>query len=168
MSETPTTPRAQTTVPPQTRGQEEMTQAPAAPGRRAQAPEPTGWVGWILFGSVMLMLMGSLQAIAGITALVRSGYYAVPSADLLVSVDYTAWGWVHLGLGALAWAAAFGLLVAKMWARVAAVVLAGLSTIVNLAFVNAHPLWSLTIIALNVMVIYAITTHGSELENTRP
>jgi hypothetical protein len=168
MSETPTTPRAQTTVPPQTRGQEEMSPAPAAPSRRrAPAPEPTGWVGWILFGSVMLMLMGSLHAIAGITALVRSGYYAVPSADLLVSVDYTAWGWTHIGLGVLAWAAAFGLMVAKMWARVAAVVLAGLSTIVNLAFVNAHPVWSLTIVALNVMVIYAITTHGSELENTR-
>jgi hypothetical protein len=168
MSETPTAPRAQeTTVPAQTRGQDEITRTPAAPGRRAQASEPSGWVGWILFGSVMLMLMGAFHAIAGITALVRSGYYAVPSADLLVSVDYVGWGWTHIGLGVLAWVAAFGLLTGRMWARVTAVALAGLSAVVNMAFIEAYPLWSLTLIVLNVIVIYAITTHGAELKNTR-
>ena len=133
----------------------------------AEAPEPGVWAGWIIFGSVMLMLMGSFQLILGITALVRSGYYAVPSADLLVSVNYTAWGWTHVALGALAWAAAFGLLVGAMWARVSAVILAGLSALVNMAFVEAYPVWSLTVIVLNVIVIYAITTHGAELKNTR-
>jgi hypothetical protein len=115
----------------------------------------------------MLMLMGAFHAIAGITALVRSGYYAVPSADLLVSVDYVGWGWTHIGLGVLAWVAAFGLLTGRMWARVTAVALAGLSAVVNMAFIEAYPLWSLTLIVLNVIVIYAITTHGAELKNTR-
>jgi hypothetical protein len=169
MSDTPTAPRSQeATIPPQqTRGQEEITRTPTTPSRRAEAPEPGVWAGWIIFGSVMLMLMGSFQLILGITALVHSGYYAVPSADLLVSVNYTAWGWTHVALGALAWAAAFGLLVGAMWARVSAVVLAGLSALVNMAFVEAYPLWSLTVIVLNVIVIYAITTHGAELKNTR-
>jgi hypothetical protein len=154
-------------VPQQGRGQEELTPRSSSGSRRAEAPEPGVWAGWVIFGSVMLILMGAFHMIAGLTALVRSGYYAVPSADLLVSVNYTTWGWVHLGIGALAWAAAFGLTVGSMWARVSAVVLTGLSALVNMAFVAAYPLWSLTMIALNVVVIYAITAHGAELKNTR-
>ncbi len=168
MSETPTAPRVQeTTVPQQGRGQDDVTRTSSSGSRRADTPQPGVWAGWVIFGSVMLILMGAFHMMAGLTALVRSGYYAVPSSDLLVSVDYTAWGWTHLALGALAWAAAFGLTVGAMWARVSAVVLASLSALVNMAFVEAYPIWSLTMITLDVIVVYAITAHGAELKNTR-
>lgn len=133
----------------------------------AQGRDPTGWVGWIMFGSVLLMMLGTFQAIVGLTALFRSGYYVVAEERLLVNVDFTAWGWVHLGLAALAWATAFGLLAGKMWARVVGIGIAALSALVNMAFVEAYPLWSMTMIALDVVVIYAIAVHGAELENRR-
>jgi hypothetical protein len=51
---------------------------------------------------------------------------------------------------------------------VVAVILAGLSALANLVFIGAYPLWSIVIIAVDILVIYALTVHGRELhEATR-
>jgi hypothetical protein len=164
MSESPQAKTAgETKVPEQTRGIEEQSKA-YEPRRRAEAPppEPTGWVGWIAFASMMMIMVGSFQVMLGLTALFSSDYFLVGEANLLVSVDYTGWGWTHIALGALAIGAAFGLLAGQMWARVVGIAMAGLSAIVNLAFVAAYPLWSVMVIVLDVLVIYAIAMHGKE------
>lgn len=150
-------------VPPQTRGVEEKTEA-YQPRRRADVPppEPTGWVGWIAFASMMMIMLGSFQVIIGLTALFQSGYFLVGEENLLVSVDFTAWGWTHVALGVVALAAAFGLLAGQLWARIVGIALAMLSALVNLAFIAAYPLWSIMVIALDVVVIYAIAAHGEE------
>ena len=56
---------------------------------------------------------------------------------------------------------AFFLVQGAMWARVVTIGVAGLSAIVNLAFLSAYPLWGVIMITLDILVIYAITTHGS-------
>jgi len=42
-----------------------------------------------------------------------------------------------------------------------------ISAIINFAFIAAFPVWSLTLIALNVFVIYALTAHGGEMKVAR-
>lgn len=145
-------------------------QAPAAgtgrvPQQRGrEVPEPTGWAGWVIFGAMMMILLGSFQAIAGLVALFKDSYYLIPSQNLVVNVSYDTWGWVHLAVGVVALAAGIGLFTGAMWARVAGVVVALVSAIVNIAFLGAFPLWAITMIALDVIVIYAITAHGRELQ----
>jgi len=173
-------PQAQTSaseVPPQTRGQEQATTPPPASEQAAAttAPPPqhraevtptrtSGWVGWVIFGSMMMIMVGAFQLILGLTALLNSGYYQVRANGLVVNVDYTAWGWVHIVIGALALAAAFGLLAGQTWARVLGIALAMISALVNLAFIAAFPLWAITVITLDLLVIYAIAVHGGELK----
>jgi len=166
MSETPQAQTGAAQVPPQTRGQEEMTAPQAPPKRRGEAPppEPTGWAGWVVFASMMMIMVGSFQAIIGLVALFDSGYYVVTENSLVVNVDYTGWGWTHLILGAVAVAAGFGLIAGQMWARVVGIAMALVSAVVNLAFMAAYPLWSITVIALDILVIYAIAMHGRELK----
>lgn len=163
------TPQAQTTgaaqVPPQSRGQEQISPTQAAGHRMATPAEPTGWVGWVVFGAMMMIMVGAFQAIAGLTALFNSDYYVVTENNLLINVDYTAWGWVHLALGAIAIAAAFGLLAGQMWGRVVGIAMALVSAVVNLAFISAYPLWSIMVITLDVLVIYAIAAHGREMQS---
>lgn len=149
-------------VPPQTRGQEARTEAPSRYRGEAPAPEPTGWYGWVIFASMMMIMMGVFQSIAGLTALLDSGYYVVGEQSLLVNVDYAAWGWTHLVIGLVAIGAAFGLLAGQMWARIVGIAMALVSALVNMAFIAAYPLWSLAIITLDVVVIYAIAMHGAE------
>ena len=136
------------------------------PRQRGQgAPEqPTGWAGFVVFGALVMILLGSFQAIAGLVALFNESYYLVPSQNLVVNVSYDTWGWAHLIVGLVALAAGIGLMTGAMWARVTGVIVAMVSAIVNVAFLAAFPVWAITMITLDVIVIYAITAHGRELK----
>jgi hypothetical protein len=132
----------------------------------SRGSEMTGWAGWVVFAGIMLIMLGSFQAIEGLVAIFDKGYYLVGPEGLIVSVDYTAWGWVHLILGLIAVAAGLGLIAGNMAARVVGVIVAVISAIVNLAFLAAYPVWSTIVITLDVIVIYAIVVHGRELKNS--
>jgi hypothetical protein len=121
-----------------------------------QTASSSGWEGNAAFGGIVLVLAGGYHALTGFVAIFNDAYFQVPSQDLLVSVDYTAWGWLHLALGAIALAVGGSVLGGQAWARVAGVVLASLSALVNLAFIASFPLWSMLIIALDLVVIYSL------------
>jgi hypothetical protein len=78
----------------------------------------------------------------------------------MISVDYNAWGWVHLLLGVVAVFAGFALTRGATWARIVAVAVAVVSAVTNVAFMSAYPIWSVIMIAINILVIFAVTAHG--------
>ena len=127
--------------------------------------DASGWVGWIAFAAVMAITMGAYEAILGLVAIFDDKYYLVGSSGLVVSVDYTVWGWVHLLIGLAAVAAGIALMQGRGWGRVLAIGIAGLSALVNLGFLAAYPLWSVLIIAFDVIVIYALTVHWDEVRD---
>jgi hypothetical protein len=129
------------------------------------APEPTAWVGWVVFAAFLMMLNGFIQMLEGLMALVNDDYYHVTSRGLAVSVNYTTWGWVHLLLGAVILAAGFGVLAGNLLARSVGVVLAGINAVVALLFIEAAPFWGILLITVDVLVIYALTVHGRELRD---
>jgi hypothetical protein len=131
------------------------------------SPPPTGWTGWVVFASAMMFLLGCFQAVQGLVAIFDDGFYHVTEGGLVVDVDYTAWGWTHLLLGVLIIISGAGVLTGNLAARTVGVVLAGLSALVNLAFIEAYPVWSVMIITLDVLVIYALVVHGRELRSSR-
>lgn len=124
---------------------------------------PSGWVGMVVFAGVMLLMLGSFQAIEGLVALFRDDFYLTTSSGLVVPVDYTAYGWTHIVLGLIAVGTGLGILAGQTWARVVGVVIAVLSSLVNMAFLPAYPIWSTIVIAMDVLVIYALTAHGREI-----
>ncbi len=134
------------------------------PGRKVPG-EQTAWVGWVVFGAVVMVLLGVYHLMAGLVALFRQSYFVAPHRDLLVTVSYDTWGWVHLIGGLVVVAAGVGLLTGATWARVVGVIVAMTSAILNLAFLAASPVWAVMMIAMDVLVIYAITAHGREIRN---
>jgi len=127
----------------------------------------TGWTGWIAFASTMLILIGTFHALEGLVGLFRDGYFVAPKDSLLVKVDYTAWGAVHLVLGLVAIGVGIGMALGQLWARILGVVFALVSAVVNLAFLNAYPVWSILLISFDVIVIWALTVHGAEMKLRR-
>lgn len=130
------------------------------PGARGTS----AWVGWVAFAGVTLFMLGSFHVIAGIVALVKDDYYLVASSGFLVNVDYSSWGWAHVVLGALVALAGIGVLAGQLWARVVGTVVALLSALINMAFLSAYPIWSVLMVALAVVVVMALTLHGSEIK----
>jgi hypothetical protein len=129
-------------------------------------PGPTGWTGWVVFASFMMIMLGFFQAVEGLVAVFDDGFYRVSSSGLVVNVDYSVWGWVHLLLGTLIVISGVGVLAGNAAARAVGVLLAGLSALVNLAFIEAYPIWSVIVITVDVLVIYALTVHGREMRSS--
>ena len=133
-------------------------------GRLRGTEHPSShWAVWAVFAASMMILLGSLQAMQGLVAIFDDGYYRVSSNGLLLSVDYTVWGWIHLALGILVLLSGLGVLSGNVAARAVGVVLAVLSALVNLVYLEAYPVWGGIAITIDVLVIYALTVHGGEL-----
>lgn len=137
--------------------------------RHARRPEDqyvqpvSGWVAWVEFAAIMLILVGAFHVIQGLVALFRDEVFVVSESRLVLNIDYTGWGWIHLIGGVIVILVGAGLLSGRMVARILGVAVAFLSALVNLAFMPAFPVWSLMMIAIDVLVIWAITVHGGEL-----
>jgi hypothetical protein len=148
----------------QTGQQRQVVHTPRA-GRSPQsmASDYSGWVGWILFAALMLVLTGISHVIQGLLALFNDDYYDVGSSRLTLDVGYSTWGWVHIVAGVVAVAAGVYLFAGRMWARVIGTIVAGVSAIISLGFLAAYPFGSALLIAINILVILALTVHGSEI-----
>jgi hypothetical protein len=126
-------------------------------------PEPTAWVGWIYFAAAVLVVGGIFHVIQGLVALFKDDLYAVASSGLVISIDYTAWGWTYLAIGAALITVGMALFAGQLWARIVSIILAALSAISSFLFIPAYPVWGLVVIAMDVMVIYALCAHGREV-----
>lgn len=126
----------------------------------------SGWTGWVIFAGVMMILMGALHAIDGLVGIFKDQVYVVGANNqLIVSVDYKTWGWVHLIFGIIVLLAGFAVMAGATWARVVGIIVACLSVLLNIFFLAAFPLWSLIIIGIDILVIYALAIHGGELRD---
>ena len=111
--------------------------------------------GFTLFAAVLLMISGIWNFLEGLGALVKGAFYVVlPSYAFNTSV--TGWGWVHLIMGIVVFAAGACLILDMLWARIAGIVVASLSAIANVLYIPYQPAWSIVIIALDVFVIWAL------------
>jgi hypothetical protein len=119
--------------------------------------------GWIGFAAIVMVILAGIDVIQGLIALFEDEYYVVSGSGFL-AVDLTAWGWVLLIWGLLLALAGLGLMAAKGWARWFTIVLVSLNIFAQLGFLgnSQYPLWSLTALALNIVVLYALTARWKE------
>jgi hypothetical protein len=112
--------------------------------------------GWASFAAVVLFMVGMLNFFWGLAGVLNSDVLTVGGTEVMLW-SLTAWGWIHLLVGVLMVLTAVGLFAMQEWARWTAVFFAALNAIVQIAVITAFPIWSLLIIALNVIVIYQLT-----------
>lgn len=124
--------------------------------------EPTGWTGWIVFAAVMLMIGGGLGAMQGLVAIINDDW-VVWGNEANLYLDLSAWGWVHLIVGLIVFVAGLGVLTGNILARAIGVIVASVSLIANFFFIPAYPIWAITVIVIDMLVIWALTAHGREM-----
>jgi hypothetical protein len=127
------------------------------------AQRTNAWSGWISFATVMLTMIGAFNIAEGLAALMMSTVSYIDVGRLVV-VNLTAWGVLALVSGALLVAISLGLFSRNEMARVAAVILIALHALIQLAALAAFPVWSLLMIVLDVVVLFALTVHWSDAE----
>jgi uncharacterized membrane-anchored protein YitT (DUF2179 family) len=114
-----------------------------------------------MFAGIVMIMTGTFQGFQGLVALFENEFYVV-TRKYLLQFDATSWGWIHLVIGLLVLGAGFAVLAGRTWGRVVGITLAVLSAVANFVFIPYYPFWSITIIALDAFVIWALVYYRSE------
>jgi hypothetical protein len=127
----------------------------------ASRPRGKGESGWAAFAGVLMFVVGSLDALWGLGAILNEDIVVVGGQGAIIA-DITLWGWVHLLLGSVIAVTGFGLLTGSPAARGVAVLLLGVNAVSQIVWFPAAPLWSFLLIVLDVTIIYQLTVRWHE------
>ena len=119
--------------------------------------EGSAWSGWVVFAAIVMLTIGAIDIIQGLAALLKDEVYLVTESDLLVTTNFTTWGWALIIWGIVMILAGAALFAGKEWGRWFAIVVIIVNGIGQIAWFPAYPLWSLLAIGLEIAVLYALT-----------
>jgi hypothetical protein len=117
----------------------------------------SAWTGWVLFGAAVMFIVGAIDIIQGIVALTKDGTYLIAESGLLVTTDFTAWGWSLIIWGAILVVASLALVSGTEWGRWFGIAAVIVNMIVQITWFPAFPLWSLVAVGFGVVVLHALT-----------
>jgi hypothetical protein len=126
---------------------------------------PRAWSGWIGFAGLMMMIIGAIDFFEGLIAVIRKEYYAFTPQGLIV-FNVTTWGWLAMIFGVVLFLVGLGLTGGAGWARWVGIILIAVNLLGQLGWLgnSATPVWTLTVIALQIIVLYALTARWSDAE----
>jgi hypothetical protein len=117
--------------------------------------------GWLTFVAVMFIAASALNALYGISALAKDDYFAV---DELLFGDLALWGVLYLCVAAVQLLAGILVLRSSMAGTVLGVTLALFSAFIALLSIGAYPVWSVVVLLIDGLIIYALTVHAPDAE----
>ena len=126
---------------------------------------PRAWSGWIGFAALMMMIIGAIDFFQGLIAVIRKEYYAFTPQGLII-FNVTTWGWLAMILGIIMFLVGLGLAGGAGWARWVAIILIAVNLLGTLGWLgnSSTPIWSLTLVALQIIVFYALTARWKDAE----
>ena len=133
-----------------------------ASGESAHGRSAYGSPGWLTFATVMLMLVGTVNAMQGIAAIAGSDYLV----NELLFANMDAWGWFFLIWGALQIFAGFAVIAGAPWGAIVGIVTAFFNAIAQLSWIGVNPWWAFIAIAIDVMIIYGLLVYGGRGKET--
>jgi hypothetical protein len=125
----------------------------------------TGEVGWITFAGFMMVISGGFAILQGIGLIANSDQF--PGSDSIISQNASTWGWIHLLVGVVLLLSGFAVFSGNVLARTVGVIAATVSALGAFGTVQFQPFWNLLIIIVDIAVIWALTSHGRDIEKMR-
>jgi hypothetical protein len=113
--------------------------------------------GTSIAAGALLVVIGLLSVLQGISAVAKDEVL-VSGVEYVYKFDTTIWGWIHILVGALLLAAGVGLFTGATWARIVTIIAASMSILTNFLWLPYYPAWSIVLIAIAVVVIWAVAT----------
>jgi len=123
-------------------------------------PEEKAGTGWLFFAGTVLGLAGLMRLVDSFWAFRYHGALPDGLQNAVLGDNLKTYGWVWLGVGIVLIAASVLILVGSQigrWVGYAAATIGGLSAMTWMPY---YPIWSLTYVAVAVMVFYALARYG--------
>jgi len=121
--------------------------------------------GWVTFAGIVALVVGLYHVLSGIGALSNDDTIQSQTADVLFGISVTAWGWFWVLLGAAQTVAGYLILQRNEWGRWLGMTMAGLSALFTVFVIFVFPLWAITVLALDCLVLYAL---ASQVDDFNP
>ena len=135
-------------------------------GTRSRPPAGGQVSGWIAFAGVMMVILGALDVIWGLAAIVNDEIVVVGGHGAMI-LDITTWGWIQLIVGIVLGLVGLGLISGNEASRWADVFLIGLNSVLQVIWFPAAPLWAFLIIILDVVLIYQLIVNWGDSRAAR-
>ena len=120
--------------------------------------------GWVTFAGVIALVVGGYNALSGIAAIADDDTIKAQATKVLFGIDVTAWGWFWLVVGGVQVVAGVLVLQRNEWGRWLAISMAGVSAIFTIFVIFVFPLWSIAVLALDCVVLYALLTREEDFD----
>jgi hypothetical protein len=116
--------------------------------------------GWLVYACVLLAMLGALNIIYGIAAIGDSKFFIHDTKYILSGLK--TWGWVSLIVGVLQGIAVLSIWRGGQFGRWFGILIASLNAIAVLMSIPAYPLWSISLFAVDILVVYGLARYGSK------
>ncbi|MER7692095.1 hypothetical protein [Streptomyces sp. NPDC097610] len=133
-----------------------MTTVPNRTRRGRGGPDGSEMInGAAMFAGAAMMLSGPLSILMGASGIARDTLFS--ASRYAYRFDLTTWGWIHLVIGVALVIAGLGVLTNQSWGRGAGAAVAGVSLITQFMFVPYYPAWSIFVMTLDLLILFALT-----------
>ena len=123
--------------------------------------------GVVVFAGVIMIVGGAFQALEGLAGIVHDKWL-VATPGSIYAFDLTVWGVIHLLVGLALVVIGVSLLRGQTWARVAGLVVAVVSAIMNFVWLPYSPWWAIMIIVVDFLIIWALAAYLRQPVGTLP
>jgi hypothetical protein len=123
------------------------------------------WSGWVTFTGLLAGIVAVYNILSGIAAIAEDDTTERLN-DALYGVNITAWGWFWLILGILQLITAGLILARNPIGQMLGLLWAFIGAALSVFTIFVAPFWSLVVLGLSVLVIWALTAHTEEFEES--
>jgi len=121
--------------------------------------------GLVTFAGVMLMIAAVLNTLYGIAAIDKASFFTANAK--YVFGDLKTFGWFVLVLGIVQIFAALAIWQGTPWGRWFGVACASGNAILQTLWIPAYPILAMTILTLDIIVIYGLLAYGGRRRSAR-
>ena len=116
--------------------------------------------GWLMFAAIALGVGGIMRIFDAIWAFRYHGAVPENLENALFGHSLKTYGWVYLVVGIVLILCAFGVLARSQLSRWIGIFAGAVLSISAIWWMPYYPVWSLTYIAIGILVIYGLAAYG--------
>ncbi len=122
--------------------------------------------GWVTFAAIVVLIAGMYNLLSGVAAITESDSVKVLN-EVLYGIDIETWGWFWAVIGVAQLITAILLFARRPFGASLAVAGAMISATFTIFLIFVAPLWAITVVALDIGIIWAITANIEDFEADR-
>jgi hypothetical protein len=120
--------------------------------------------GWILFAAIVLGVAGVMRIFDAIWAFRYNGVVPENLQNALFGSSLSTYGWLWLVVGVILLFCALAVMRRSQIGRWVGVAAGAIGAVTAIWWMPYYPIWSMTYIALSILVIYALVAYGADTE----